>query len=48
MIESFCLSVRDRAVGEQRGITTPAGIQQLTFAAHIQKRFLLAGEAGIG
>ena len=42
------LPIGDRPIGEQGAVAATAGGDQVGVAAHIQKGFLLAGEAGIG
>ena len=45
MIESLGLPVADGAVGEERGVATPAGIEERLLAANIEIALLLPGEA---
>ena len=47
MIESLDLSVADGAVGEERGVATPAGVEQRLFAANIEIALLLPSEARV-
>ena len=48
VVETIELAVGDRPVGEQRRVTTPAGLQQGCLALNVEEGLLLAGEAGIG
>ena len=48
VIEAMDLPVGDRPIGEQGAVAAAAGGDQVGVAAHIEKGFLLAGEAGIG
>ena len=45
MVEALSLAVADRAVGEQRRIAAPAGVEQSALAAHVEEGLRLAGEA---
>ena len=47
MAEAVVLPVGEGAIGEQGGIATAGGRQQLGFALDMQKGVLLAGEAGL-
>ena len=47
VVETMQNPIGDGPIGEQGGVATPAGRQQLRFAADVQKGFLLAGEAGL-
>ncbi len=46
VVEALVAAVADRAVGEQRGLTAPHGIDQHLLAAHVEVGVVLAGEAG--
>ncbi len=48
MVKSLVHSIRDGPIGKQRGITTSTGVPQGNFTDHIQVRFLLSREAGVG
>ena len=48
VVEALGLAVADGAVGEQRGVAAPAGIEQRGLAADVEKGLLLAGKAGVG
>ena len=45
MIEAVVDAIGDRAVGEDRGEAAAAGLEQCIRAAHVEKAFVLAGEA---
>jgi hypothetical protein len=48
LAEAHALAVVDRPVGEERGVATSAGVEQLLFAADVEERLLLSREAGVG
>ena len=45
MVEAVVDAIDDRAVGEDRGEAAPAGLEQIVFAAHVEKALVLPGEA---
>ena len=47
VVEALGLAVADGAVGEQRGVAAPAGVEQGLFAADVEEGLLLAGEARV-
>ena len=48
VVEAVMHAVDDRAIGEQRGVAALHGVEQHGLAVDVEKRLLLAGEAGVG
>ena len=48
MVEALMHTVGDGAVVEKRGEHLVHGVQHVVLAAHVEERFLLAGEGGVG
>ena len=48
VVEALGLPIADRAVGEERGVAAPAGVEQRALAPDVEEGLLLAGEARIG